>query len=239
MKLYKQIIKCVTFLLVFLSLMSCAVTDTLIHGGKIADFKNLDVTGVATEQSVKGWLYNSPSRRLVVVSAHTGPRVGSKVTMIDASGIRHTFTFVDVEYPIFQVIKDRPPTPMLIDDLFAGDITIGVLDRPAPDNIKAYNIAKFVRNKEPVTVIHQDFEHSVGRLFTRTSDAVLSVENSDKLLTAGDSGLPWFNLKNEVVSHNTLGNYPHGPSYSHVFIYKQLVKELQIVEDRVTKSYGN
>jgi rare lipoprotein A len=155
--------------------------------------------------------------------------------MVDMSGVRHHFKLVDVRYPIFQVIKDRKPTPMQPDDLFAGDITIGVLDRPAPANLKAYDIASKVIEKEWIAVQNQEFLISMGRLITREGAAIASLKNSDIIMIAGDSGLPWFNKENEIVSHNTLGGDGHGPLYCHLFIDKQLKNELKSVESSLSQ----
>jgi hypothetical protein len=207
------------------------VSDKLLYGSNHLDFHRLDTSGVCTERETKGWLYNSPSRRIVVVSAHTGPVIGSPVTMIDPSGVRHHFKLVDVRYPIFQVIKDRKPTPMQPDDLFAGDITIGVLDRPAPTNLKAYDLASKVIEGELIAVQNQELLISMGRLITREGAAITSLKDSEIVMIPGDSGLPWFNGRNEVVSHNTLGGDGHGPLYSHLFIKKQLQNELNKIEN--------
>jgi hypothetical protein len=211
------------------------VSDKLLYGSNHLDFHRLDTSGVCTEREVKGWLYDSPSRRIVVVSAHTGPVIGSPVTMIDPSGVRHHFKLADVRYPIFQVIKDRKPTPMQPDDLFAGDITIGVLDRPAPAGLKAYRLASKTVEREWIAVQNQELMISMGRLITREGAAIASLKDSEIVMIPGDSGLPWFNGRNEVVSHNTLGGDGHGPLYSHLFLQKKLGNELDALENTLEK----
>lgn len=226
----KKIIQLLCATLLILSITGCTFLDTVVHGDKIADFKHIDSSGVLNEQVVKGWLFNSPSRRVVVMAAHTGPTYGTPLTIVDNSGVRHNFKLVYVKRLDLQVIKNRPPTPFSQEDLFAGDTSIGILDRPAPNHLMGYNLAKSVKNSELVASIHQDLLFSYGRLVTRTSSAMLSRRDGDRLVIPGDSGLPWFNVKNEVVTHNTLGNDGHGPSYTHILINKELKSELDNVE---------
>ena len=195
------------------------------------DLKTINTSGVLTKEHSKGWLYNSPSRRIVFTCTHSNPTVGTIVGFNDGKGgflerkVIKTFT-INVS-----MFRDEPLSKATNENLLNSDTTICVLDKAVPNTHKAYSLAHKTKDKDWVIAYHQDDTMSIAHLNTNENSAVVDRKSTDRLIMAGDSGLPWFNEKGEVLSHTTLIHQGFGPHYTHPLMAAALYKALEDAED--------
>lgn len=223
-------------LLLALICISCSeivINKNSIFSGnfKKPDVSNMDFSGVTTKEHCKGWLYNSPSRRIVFTCTHVGPRVGSIVGFNSEKGKFYERKVVKVYNINCSMFRDEPLSKPTSDNFFNSDISICVLDEAVPATYKAYNLSHKVEDDSWVISYHQDNTVSVAHLNVNENSAIVERKSVNKLLIGGDSGLPWFDDRGNVVSHTTLINQGFGPLYTHPLVRPQLYKTLEEAED--------
>jgi hypothetical protein len=195
------------------------------------NIENFDVSGVLTKPHCKGWLYKSPSRRIVLTCTHAGPIVGGTVGFNDGKGGYVERKIVKVYKLNVSMFRDAPLGPPTNENLLNSDTSVCVLDSAVPLNHTAYSLAHKVKDGDWVIAYHQDHTLSVSHLNTNSNSAVVNRVSFDRLIKGGDSGLPWFNERGEVISHTTLTSQGFGPLYTHPLMAPYLYRALEEAEE--------
>ena len=205
------------------SIMSCNF--------KKPDIEHLNFSGVLKEGNHKGWLYDSPSRRVIVTCSHTGPAYGRPVVLIDKNGNSITRQIIKVYKIEVSMERDKPLTAPIPQNLLNSDTSVCVLDKPVPPEYKAYSLAHKIQDGDWVIAYHQDNTASIAYVATNENTAIVSRSSADRPMLQGDSGLPWFSEHGNVMSHTTLTEKGHGPLYTHPLVRGQLYKYLDEAEE--------
>ena len=197
--------------------------------------QKIDTTGVMYHKWSKGWLVNTPSRQVAITSTHSNPSVGTQVSFTDNTGAKHERVIVNT-FPVYLPIKENESIPVdftgnLFNHFFAGDITVVVLDSPLPSTVKAYNPAYKTKHKSWVMLYNQEKQLIPAQIIVKENNIIGTTTTYQYGLKPGDSGLPWFNDKNEVVSHTITGEIGYGTVYGHESVRDDLGWFIQIAED--------
>jgi hypothetical protein len=224
------------YLIIFALLLS-SCSDVVINKHSITsgnytkpNIENFDVSGVLTKPHCKGWLYKSPSRRIILTCTHVVPIVGGTVGFNDGKGgyvERKIVKVYKLNVSMFRETLLGPPTN---ENLLNSDTSVCVLNSAVPPDHKAYSLAHKVEDGDWVIAYHQDDTLSVAHLNTTSNSAILNRVSVDRLIKGGDSGLPWFNEKGEVISHTTLIDQGFGPHYTHPLMTPYLYHTLDEAE---------
>lgn len=225
-----------TILLIFFAILLSSCSDVIINKHSIVsgnyikpNIENFNVSGVLTKPHCKGWLYNSPSRRIIFTCTHVGPNIGSTVGFNGPNGYVER-KIVKVYKLNVSMVRDTPLGQPTRDNLLNSDTSVCVLDKPVSLDHKAYSLAHKVKHGDWVIAYHQDDTLSVAHLNTNNNSAILNRISVDRLIKGGDSGLPWFNEKGEVISHTTLIDQGFGPHYTHPLMTPYLYHTLDEAE---------
>lgn len=228
------------WLMLCLLLVGCDVVirpETILNG-KISrpKIEKLDDSGVLYQGLTKGALVDTPSRQIIVTCTHTGSRKGSSVYFRDQNGefteIKLQKVFA-VEFPVYdpiQYIFDKDYNKPEYDNFYNSDVTVGVLVEPAPTWAKAYPIAKSLKKGEWCYSTHQDFQLDTFIAMIKKDIALVERNSYTKLVIPGDSGLPWFNLNNELIATTTLTSDGTAACYAHPLMQKELLAIIQEAE---------
>ena len=210
--------------------------DTIFTGNVVRpDTSSLDLSGVMQSRYSKGWLVNTPSRRVAVTCTHSNPSVGTDVWFVDSLGNKEHRTIVNVN-TIRLSVHDGKPVPLdfskgtIFDHFYASDITVVLLDQSAPSFVHAYDYATSVGSGSWVEVVNQKAVVINGLLYFTSDCSTAVVKYGTQKLIPGDSGLPWFNTKNQVISHSTGGDMGYGTIYSHPLILDTFKNTINITE---------
>ena len=177
-----------------------------------------DTSGVLNYGWSKGWLVDTPSRRVCVTCSHSNPRPGIVVGF--PNGDKRTVLGV------FPVIADMAPGQ-------AGcDVSIITLTEPAPITAAAYQIAA-PKNGSKIWILTQRGDFVTATLAFDRSSACGVAEKKSEDIIAGDSGLPWFDSSGNVLTHNYRSaryNETFGPLYGHknlIAAFKETVEKAE------------
>ena len=179
------------------------------------DTSQIDTSGAMFHYCSKGWLADTPSRRVAVTCTHSNPSAGITVTFGAQAISRKVIRTYPVRVPITP--DGSVPTDfsrVIFEHFFAGDVTVLVLDEAVPQGIRAYQLAASVKDGEWVMPLDQNHVTGTAQINLHGSDLMATLRNKSHAPIGGDSGLPWFNARNEVVSHWTAGATGYGPVYS-------------------------
>lgn len=192
-----------------------------VINGKIVrpDYSNVDQSGVMQHQVIKGWLANTTSRKVAVTCTHSNPSVNARVWFVDRDGTKVYYTVTGV----FKVIAPGVGTS-------GCDITVLTLDSPIDRRFTAYNYAASVKRMDWVNVVNRYGRIINANIVCGPNSPTASLSGKTEKLIPGDSGLPWFNLNNEVVGHTTLGDKGFGPVYSHPEVLGKFKEALAAAE---------
>jgi hypothetical protein len=196
--------------------------QSVVHGKLVRPDVKVDQSGVMQHQTIKGWLANTPSRRVAVTCSHANPAVNARVWFVDKTGDKTYYTVTGT----FKVIAPGPGSQ-------GCDITVLSLDRPVDPRFTAYNYATSVKRMDWVNVVNRYGRIISANIVCGPDSPAASLSGQTEKLIPGDSGLPWFNLANQVVGHTTLGDKGFGPVYSHPLILGKLQEALAAAEKHV------
>ena len=194
----------------------------------------INQSGIAYHYYSKGWLVNTPSRKVVLTCTHSNPSAGISLNFKSQDG-------EDIERTVSKVFKvsasvnegqplEEKRSGDIFHHFFESDATLLVLNEPVPLNIKAYDFAGNFEDEEWIFVVNQEGKIITGKLDLSKGTSVASIKNGSKGLIGGDSGLPWFNRKGKVLSHSTGGHKGYGSLYSHKLIKSELFGVLSQAE---------
>lgn len=208
-----------------------AFMDKLRFGGTRPDTADIDASGILCEGHAKGWVADTPSRRVVVICAHSNAREGTLVACY-ADGVHHrTRRLVSVNRLVIPVFDGLPPAPSDPNQLFAGDTIVAVVDKPFEDDVARYMVSKGVRTGDYVIAFYKmATRRACARVRLREGQAAVGLRTAETDAFYGDSGLPWFDASGRVVSHFTLGGAGSGPYYSHPRMRPLLLKAIADAE---------
>jgi len=218
--------------LLSLLLLSC----NAIFNPKPTDTKWLDISGVMVVPHSKGWLVNTPSRRIVVTCTHSNPTFNTVVGFVDSNNENVYRKVVKTSRIAIQPYKkmELDLSVPLYENFYTIDITVCLIDTEAPMFASAYNIASSVNEKEWGYSINKRTEYDSFVIAKNKNNRVLSRKRFDILAEQGDSGLPWFNSQNEVFSHYTLAWGGYGPDYTDQVINAALIAAINELEQAAT-----
>jgi hypothetical protein len=226
-----------TILFIFFAILLSSCSDVIINKHSIMsgnyvkpNVEKFDVSGVLTKPHCKGWLYNSPSRRIIFTCTHAGPVIGSVVGFNGPDGYVER-KIVKVYKLNVSMVRDVPLGTPTTDNLLNSDTSVCILDKPMPIEHKAYSLAHKVKDGDWVITYHQDNTLSVAHLNTNSNSAILNRVSVDRIIRPGDSGLPWFSEKGDVISHTTLVDRGFGPHYTHPAMTPDLYRILDEAEE--------
>lgn len=209
-----------SILLVFISwvLVSCGNLQQLTTGNfkRPTDPSWLDISGVMVIPHSKGWLLDSSSRRVVFTCTHSNPAPGTVVGFYSEDDITVYRKIVRVERVDVQPYKNRIldiSTPTY-DNFFTSDISVCLVDEAIPETVTAYKLATKSTETEWYYNINKRNELDVFTISRNSNNRILFRKSFRIMAEKGDSGLPWFNSKNEVISHTTLAYAGYGPDYT-------------------------
>lgn len=196
---------------------------------------NLDTSGVVMKGNTKGALINTPSRKIITTCTHTGPRSGSIVYFQDGIGgliERKVVKVYNIDVPIYNYPGENfgPDAKPNYQNFFKSDISVCVLEEPAPAQATAYNIAYKTKDYEWAYSTHKNGDIDTFTCELRDDAAIVLRENYTRHAEAGDSGMPWFNTKNEVIATTTLIWQGWAALYSHPFVYGELTRVINEAE---------
>ena len=203
-----------TLLLLSLMVLACS------QDPKSAPPTKINSSGVLKYHWSKGWLVNTPSRRVALTCSHSNPSTGTKIGFEDERGV---MTYRQVA-KVFKVVSK---------DGSENDVSVLLLTEDAPPWAMAYEYAPKVKNGEEVRVLNQFGQIITGNVKFTPDSAVCDLDNPSGKIIAGDSGLPWFNSKGQIVSHNKAaaeGFYIFGPLYSSPIIFSSFLEKIQEAE---------
>jgi len=198
--------------------------DTIFTGNVVRpDTSAIDLSGVMQSRYSKGWLVNTPSRRVAITCTHSNPSIGTDVWFVDSLGHKEHRIIINVHTLRLSVHAGKP-IPMdfsqgtIFDHFYASDITVVILDQPAPAFAHAYTYDMNTSSGSWVNVVNQKGAIINGLLYFTSDCSMAVVKYGTQQVIPGDSGLPWFNVKNQVISHSTGGIMGYGTVYSHPLI---------------------
>jgi hypothetical protein len=190
----------------------------------------VDLTGVAWDSPRTA---TAITARHVVMAAHYSRKIDDTLVFHDHDGKRHARTLVNT------VSLGGPPNHT--------DITVGLLDRPLPDQIKTYPLLEpatdyadrlagglvLVTDHERRLFIHEIMFVSTKSLrFTFSPECKESMQKS---LFRGDSGNPsflWMRGEPVFVETHTMGGAGAGPFYSAPTQFQALKEAMKNLDPR-------
>lgn len=193
-----------------------------LHHLKTGDIKRptdtswLDVSGVMVVPHSKGWLLDSPSRRVVFTCTHSNPAPGTIVGFYnngDEIIYRKIVQVIRINAQPYkkQVLDLSTPT---YENFFTSDISVCLLDETLPETVTSYKLAAKSTEREWYYNINKRNERDVFIISRNSNNRVIVRKTFRIMAEQGDSGLPWFNSNNEVISHTTLAYAGYGPDYT-------------------------
>jgi hypothetical protein len=217
MKRYSILLALISWMLV-----SCSN----LHYLKTGDFKRptntswLDISGVMVVPHSKGWLLDSSSRRVVFTCTHSNPAPGTIVGFYnngDEILYRKIVQVIRINAQPYKKIELDLSTPTY-ENFFTSDISVCLIDETLPETVTSYKIAAKSTEREWYYNINKRNEFDVFTISRNSNNRVLVRKTFAIMTEQGDSGLPWFNSNNEVISHTTLAYAGYGPDYTDIAI---------------------
>jgi hypothetical protein len=200
-----------------------------IRGGQPKPpIESFDFGGALISGYAKGWIFDSPSRKVIVVCSHSNADVNTQVAA-SKEGVPETRKIIWKKRLILPMFAGVAPNPKSPEHLFASDIIVAVVDNPFPEEIKRYKVAQKFKQGDWVCSMHSNNAKSLARGLIRDDRAVIARKIGSGFWY-GDSGLPWLDISNNVVSHTVLGGGGFGPLYCHPMIKNAVLKALEEAE---------